>query len=474
MTRRRLLAGLGAALAVPAIPFPAAAAIPDAFAWGLRGLTPTYGGPLANIYRRDGAGVGVFPGTDREIDWSVVDDWRDGEPAQITRLYDQSGRGVHLQLTPYGNSGPSAPDFPSAGPRAACFDGSHTCLATPNLPRGFISNNNFCLCLVARINSVGEAGMLAAINGGEIPVYLPGDGRSTSAPPFFLQAGGHAGLLAPPDTLSVIVLNSGHGGMGLSVNEAQSYGPPFQGDDLINLFVGDAPPLDPTGYWLAADIHAVFLIPRALSPGQATAFRQSLYSSFCIDPYASRRQIVLIGDSITWSFEPQNQGWPRLLADSSTTKAHVRNLGIPGSTVGYWLLRPAILNSFAAALSGLSVTDQVCIGLGSNDLAGGHSAAQLSADIGALIGWMRHVNPRVPIFGATLLPRGSDSGFETQRLLFNNWLRAIPTGYCGVVDFGADPNMAQSGDPDLYYDAVHPTVQGCLHMAAVAENVLGR
>lgn len=475
MNRRSFLRA-GAASAVLAA-FPAFAAIPDgSFSWGLRRLNPSYAGPLADIYRQDGAGIKAFPGPSGEVDWSGVDSWSGGEPAKITRLNDQSGRGFDLQQTAYGNPAPAVPNLPAAGPRGAAFDGFHTCLSTPDLPRGFIVNNNFCLGLVARVNSVGAAGMLTAVNGGEIPVYLPGDGRLTGGTPFFLQAGGHSGLLAPPDTLSVIVLNSGRSGMGLSVNEAQSYGPAFAGDDLINLFVGDAPPLDPAGYWLAADIHAVFLIPRGLSSDQAADFRAGLYSTFAINPNP-QKEAVLIGDSITWSSEPQNQGWSRLLADSTTTKARIRNLGVPGATVGYWLSRIDMLNSLAGLLSGLSSADQICVALGSNDLAGGRSAAQLSGDLGTLIGWLRQVNSQVPIFGATLLPRGSDPWFENQRQAFNGWLRAIPTGYSGVVDFGADPNMGQSGrqfDTDLYYDATHPTAHGCLFMAVVAANVLGR
>jgi hypothetical protein len=65
----------------------------------------------------------------------------------------------------------------------------------------------------------------------------------------------------------------------------------------------------------------------------------------------------------------------------------------------------------------------------------------------------------------TLLPKGSDSTWETNRNTYNAWLRANPSLYDGLADFGADATMGAFGSPTFYagtywIDTIHPNAAG--------------
>lgn len=58
----------------------------------------------------------------------------------------------------------------------------------------------------------------------------------------------------------------------------------------------------------------------------------------------------------------------------------------------------------------------------------------------------------------TILPKGSDSSWETQRLAYNTMLRNNPSLYDALADFGASPTIGAFGAPTArvyYYDDVH-------------------
>ena len=116
--------------------------------------------------------------------------------------------------------------------------------------------------------------------------------------------------------------------------------------------------------------------------------------------------------------------------------------------------------------------------MGTNDLAGGFSAAQVIAGTRQISALVRsHRNKGIKIIGATAVPRGrpaSEPGWtsahEKERLLLNEWVRT-QAGFDGIIDFDAlmkngpvvklaDGGMAPMIPAAWNCDNTHPNAAG--------------
>ena len=117
----------------------------------------------------------------------------------------------------------------------------------------------------------------------------------------------------------------------------------------------------------------------------------------------------------------------------------------------------------------------VVLFLGTNDIAGNFSAAQVSAGLQQLVALIRHRG--IKVIGATAVPRGRpapEAGWtaatEKQRLAFNDWIRR-PGNFDAIIDFDAlmkDAPVVKQADGSLApaipatwnCDGTHPNAAG--------------
>jgi lysophospholipase L1-like esterase len=113
--------------------------------------------------------------------------------------------------------------------------------------------------------------------------------------------------------------------------------------------------------------------------------------------------------------------------------------------------------------------------MGTNDVAGGFTAAQVSAGVQQIIALVR--SRGIKIIGATAVPRGRpaptagwSASMEKQRLALNEWIRS-KAGFDGVIDFDelmksgptvklADGSMAPAIPDRWNCDGTHPNAAG--------------
>jgi lysophospholipase L1-like esterase len=113
--------------------------------------------------------------------------------------------------------------------------------------------------------------------------------------------------------------------------------------------------------------------------------------------------------------------------------------------------------------------------MGTNDIAGGFSAAQVSAGIQQIIAQVK--SREIRIIGVTMVPRGRPApetgwtgAMEKQRLAANDWIRHR-AGFDGVIDFDAlmkdspvvkltDGSMAPAMPAPWNCDYTHPNAAG--------------
>lgn len=138
-----------------------------------------------------------------------------------------------------------------------------------------------------------------------------------------------------------------------------------------------------------------------------------------------------------------------------------------------------IVNAYAGALSsqfttashtkytryaGLSV-DAVHIGLGTNDLSQSGTVASVQANLASIIGIVRSIWGRdVLIYANTIQPFGGSGTNETNRTTYNTWLRSMPYGIAGIIDFDrVVRNPASTASLDVDYnqgDNIHLKAAG--------------
>ncbi|MEU3013330.1 SGNH/GDSL hydrolase family protein [Nocardia asteroides] len=119
--------------------------------------------------------------------------------------------------------------------------------------------------------------------------------------------------------------------------------------------------------------------------------------------------------------------------------------------------------------------DGAVVGLGSNDLAASRSAAQVQADLTAVVNNVRSIiGPNKPIYMVNVMPRALSTP-EAQRLAVNDWLATLQIDAVTVIDFdkpmrgsstsALDTTMASS-------DGIHPSWGGKMLLANILRNYL--
>jgi lysophospholipase L1-like esterase len=206
---------------------------------------------------------------------------------------------------------------------------------------------------------------------------------------------------------------------------------------------------------------------------------------------ATTGTIVLFADSITdgrCSTRDDNgivqrdldQRWPdlfarRLAARANGGKKGIANAGISGNRVLGRGNGPSAFERVERDVLDRTGVTHVVLFLGTNDIAGNFSAAQVSAGLRQLVALMRYRG--IKVIGATVIPRGRpapQTGWtavnEKERLALNEWIRA-KANFDGVIDFDAlmkngpsvklvDGSSAPAMPTEWNCDGTHPNAAG--------------
>ena len=183
---------------------------------------------------------------------------------------------------------------------------------------------------------------------------------------------------------------------------------------------------------------------------------------------APEYNVVMIGDSImegTGSRALANM--PGQLDAQLTKPRRLYNMGVHGERMSTAFAQRT--GRYTATIA-TGVPNIAFLQYGTNDIGAGTTGASLYADTAApFIAFLQGLGFATAI--ATLLPRADGSwsaDMETQRVAYNDAVRANTAGADFVLDLAANPAMgsiAAASDPALYPDALHPSSLGYAHLA---------
>lgn len=195
----------------------------------------------------------------------------------------------------------------------------------------------------------------------------------------------------------------------------------------------------------------------ALTDAQVQAvcdnLRQQYLAAKGVDIYQPENLWIAEGDSITAYAE----SYQKLFFDTLRDKWYGANIAQDGS----------VHFSAATRLPLLLKTITGCIRNGGRPIvsyfmgANGIPTQQNIIDYSAAV---RGAGAKLVM--CTILPKGSDATWETNRNAYNAWLRATPSLYDGLADFGdTATTMGQFGSPTTYagtywIDTIHPNAAG--------------
>lgn len=212
------------------------------------------------------------------------------------------------------------------------------------------------------------------------------------------------------------------------------------------------------------------------SPGVSNTFGfTAVVAGLDVDATSSQT-VVAIGDSITDLADvPQDADarWVDYLG--RRTPLAVVNAGIAGN----WVTvdkgasgGPSLTNRWQHDVLSVTGVRSVIDEGGINDLRGGVSASTLESAQSSLIASAHAAGIRVLL--STITPCSGDSqctsGFESQRLAYNSWVRSGASGADGIADF--DSSVANGAALNSLYSSgspLHPNSAGMLAMANVID-----
>jgi len=187
--------------------------------------------------------------------------------------------------------------------------------------------------------------------------------------------------------------------------------------------------------------------------------------------------LITDGDSITVGFNTSPvTSYPYLASLNFPPGNSFINVATNGETLAQMITNlptnvyPNITSAHAAGQLAY-----VSIAGGGNDITAGGTASDVESRITTYVSDVVAHGADI-VIGWTLWPR-TTSGFETQRLAYNTWLRANfgSIGINYLIDMGGDPVMgplAAASNTVLYVDGTHPSYFGqCFnagHLAAAA------
>lgn len=191
---------------------------------------------------------------------------------------------------------------------------------------------------------------------------------------------------------------------------------------------------------------------------------------------ASAQTVVAVGDSITDLADvPQDSDtrWPDYLA--RRTGLAVVDQGVSGNRVMADMGAsggPSLQHRWSHDVLGVAGVRTVIDEGGINDLRAGAAASALESAQAALVASAHAAGLRVLL--STITPCAGDplcnSAFESQRLVYNAWVRAGGSGADGVADFDAAVASGASLNPVYSTNSrLHPNAAGMESMAAVID-----
>jgi hypothetical protein len=194
----------------------------------------------------------------------------------------------------------------------------------------------------------------------------------------------------------------------------------------------------------------------------------------CLVP-ADTPHVLVIGTSIEAGARGGDSGaahyesWPGSAALRQGLM--VTNLGVSSSVLTEWM--PGTGWRYTRADLTTTPPDKIIIGGWTNDLAVGYATQQ--ANYRTLLGNLRTMLPEAQVWGGTIIPYPTYSGgtYEGNRLLANTWVRLVPQGFAGVIDFDKALRVDPIATPAAAYSEYvstypHPDRMGYQRMAEAA------
>lgn len=212
------------------------------------------------------------------------------------------------------------------------------------------------------------------------------------------------------------------------------------------------------------DLYALVIYNAALIANDVALINYGLAQAYGMVT-APTANVVLIGDSITAGngagFPAYYWNYSRELYWYLGNKISIYTFGLGGQTLVSEAAEASVVTTptFKAGIPNVFML----LG-GVNDIASGTTAATMEASV---ITWAGQIHTAGGIAGiATLYPRhvtgGYTSAMETQRVLFNTWIRAN-SGYGKALDFDVDLELEPTFHPFWSAadspDNLHPSIQ---------------
>ncbi|MGW6624218.1 SGNH/GDSL hydrolase family protein [Nocardia sp. NPDC055002] len=122
--------------------------------------------------------------------------------------------------------------------------------------------------------------------------------------------------------------------------------------------------------------------------------------------------------------------------------------------------------------------DGAVVGLGSNDLAAGRTAAQVQADITSVVNNTRAIiGPDKPIYIVNVMARSLAATPEGHRATFNDWLATLQIDAETIIDVDKATRSSSASALDVSIacaDNIHPSWQGKMVLANILRGYLPR
>lgn len=228
-------------------------------------------------------------------------------------------------------------------------------------------------------------------------------------------------------------------------------------------------------YWNGY-IGYVQLYTQAHNSGQVRAVGDALRAAMSkrsVTMTTRSRVIVNEGDSLTQDGAngiAVSQRYVWLGQQATSTSASSANLAVGGSGISNLQSRLSNLAQYYKEDAGL---DLLTVLVGTNDLAGGSSAAQIFADLKAYCQAVKAAKPwKIMLF---TVPSRTDSTIETKRAALNSLIVADNSFYDYIVRVDQNANIGCNGcysNTTFFSDGVHMTVAGQAELGTLYANAL--
>lgn len=432
------------------------------FAYGIKRLRAVYAGSAFRVVRAsDSTTLDVgFVGS--QLDNAALATFLAGTTGAVSIWYDQSGNGNDATQTTAANR-PTIQVYKIGGATSLFFNPGTGFF---NLPAG-LSVSSQAIDFLAVLEQISTTLTSAFVQFGSSPqnsfFNQNGHLQSTSvgaAPGFWVQGRPSLFEINGDATSKAMWQNN---------ESVLSAGGPtlatFIGGDLGNTALSG-------GYVGQSYFAAAVAYGRKLSASDNAAVRGALASEFSyVEAPAGR--LAWVGDSIIATSLPTSAAYYGFAMQSQallSKPVNIYQFGVGGTQI------QNALGTYATTVGsvfGEYADNRLALILyGTNDIvAGGRTAAQLSADIRTYCGKVRTSGGKAII--ATILPQtGFTAPMQTIQQTVNTDIRTNWASFAdGLADFANDPTMgpqAAASNTALYADGLHPTVAGHAILAPIA------